>query len=56
VVGAFVWGDAGSIRGAATAVVAGGAVTIGLAASWLRLFPSLAHIDRLEDVGAAEAV
>jgi MFS family permease len=54
--GAFESGVAASILGATTAVVAGGAVTVGLAASWLRLFPSLANVDRLEDVAAAEAV
>jgi hypothetical protein len=54
--GAFESGVAASLLGAVTAVVAGGALTIGLAASWLRLFPSLARIDRLEDVVAAEAV
>jgi len=54
--GAFESGVAAALFGAVTAVVAGGAITIGLAASWLKLFPSLAHIDRLEDVGAAEAV
>jgi hypothetical protein len=37
------------------AVVAGGAVTIALAAVWGRLFPPLAEIDRLEDVRPAEA-
>jgi MFS family permease len=54
--GAFESGVAASLLGAVTAVVAGGVFTIGLAASWLRLFPSLAHIDRLEDVRPAEAV
>jgi MFS family permease len=54
--GAFESGVAASIVGAVTAVVAGGGVTIALAASWLRFFPSLARIDRLEDVAAAEAV
>jgi sulfur-carrier protein len=38
------------LLGAVTAVVAGGLVTIGLAVSWVRLFPALAGIDPLEDV------
>jgi len=33
-----------------TAVVAGGAITIAIAAAWPRLFPALARVDRLEDV------
>ena len=48
--------DLQSLLFAVVAVVAGGALTIGLAVSWLRLFPSLAHVDRLEDLRAAEAV
>jgi MFS family permease len=48
--GAFESGVAAKLFGAVTAVVAGGAVTIGLAAGWLRFFPALARIDRLEDV------
>ena len=54
--GAFESGVAAALLGTVTAVVAGGAITIGLAASWLKLFPSLAHVDRLEDVAAVEAV
>ncbi|MBV8079635.1 MAG: MFS transporter, partial [Actinobacteria bacterium] len=42
--GAFESGVAAALVGAVTAVVAGGALTIGLAASWVRLFPALAHI------------
>jgi hypothetical protein len=52
--GAFESGLAASIFGAVTAVVAGGVITIGLAVSWLKLFPALAHIDRLEDVRSVE--
>jgi MFS family permease len=48
--GAFESGVAAKLFGAVTSVVAGGAVTIGLAAGWLRFFPALARIDRLEDV------
>jgi MFS family permease len=50
--GAFESGVAAALLGAVTAVVAGGVVTIGLAASWAFLFPSLAAIDRFEDVYA----
>jgi sugar phosphate permease len=50
--GAFESGVAAALFGAVTAVVAGGVVTIGLAASWAFLFPSLAAIDRFEDVYA----
>ena len=48
--GAFESGVAAALFGAVTAVVAGGAITIGLAASWPFLFPALAAIDRFEDV------
>jgi hypothetical protein len=48
--GAFESGLAAALLGAVTAVVAGGLVTIGLAVSWVRFFPALAGIDRLEDV------
>jgi MFS family permease len=48
--GAFESGVAAALLGAVTAVVAGGVLTIGLAASWLFAFPSLAEIDRFEDV------
>jgi len=48
--GAFESGVAASLIGAVPAVVAGGAVTIALAAIWARFFPALARVDRLEDV------
>ncbi len=48
--GAFESGVAAALLGAVTAVVAGGAVTIGLSAVWSFLFPALAKIDRFEDV------
>jgi MFS family permease len=48
--GAFESGVAAALLGAVSAVVAGGVVTIGLAASWAFLFPALAAIDRFEDV------
>jgi MFS family permease len=48
--GAFESGLAAAILGATPAVVAGGVVTVALAAVWPRLFPALARVDRLEDV------
>jgi MFS family permease len=50
--GAFESGAAAALLGAVTAVVAGGALTIGLAAVWGVLFPALAEVDRFEDVHA----
>jgi hypothetical protein len=50
--GAFESGAAAALLGAATAVVAGGVVTIALAAVWTFVFPALASIDRFEDVHA----
>ena len=34
--------------GATHAVVAGGAITVGLAVMWRRFFPALATVDRME--------
>jgi hypothetical protein len=51
--GAFESGVAAALLGAVTAVVAGGAVTIGLAASWTTFFPALARLDRYDDLRAA---
>jgi hypothetical protein len=48
--GAFESGAAAALLGAMPAVVIGGAITIGLALVWKRLFPALAAVDRLEDV------
>jgi MFS family permease len=48
--GAFESGFAASLLGTVTAVVAGGAATIGIALAWLRVFPSLARMGRLEDL------
>jgi len=39
-----------SLCGATAAVVAGGAVMLGGAASWGRLFPPLARMGRLEEL------
>src|SRR5579875_3083208 len=47
--GAFESGAAAALLGAVTSVVAGGAITIGLAAAWTRLFPALATVDRFDD-------
>jgi MFS family permease len=51
--GAFESGAAAALFGAMPAVVAGGAVTIAIAAVWPRLFPPLAQVDRLEDLHPA---
>jgi hypothetical protein len=48
--GAFESGLAAFLLGVTPAVVAGGAITIGLALAWQRLFPSLATVNRMEDV------
>ena len=48
--GAFESGVAAALLGAVPAVVAGGVITIVLAVVWGRFFPSLARVDRLEDV------
>jgi MFS family permease len=48
--GAFESGSAAALLGAVPAVVAGGVITIGLALTWGRLFPALAHVDRLEEI------
>jgi hypothetical protein len=48
--GAFESGAVAALIGAVPAVVAGGAITIVLAAVWRRLFPDLARIDRIEEL------
>jgi Bacterial protein of unknown function (DUF894). len=48
--GAFESGAAAALLGAVTSVVAGGGITIALAASWRFLFPDLAAIDHFDDV------
>jgi predicted MFS family arabinose efflux permease len=50
--GAFEAGAVASLVGTVAAVVAGGAVMIGVAASWRRLFPSLARMGRLDELQA----
>jgi len=54
--GAFESGLAAALLGAVTSVVAGGALTIGLAVVWPLLFPALAAIDRLEELKPLERV
>jgi MFS family permease len=48
--GAFESGAAAALLGATTAVVAGGAITVALAAGWTSLFPALAEVDRFDDL------
>jgi hypothetical protein len=48
--GAFESGAAAALLGAVPAVVAGGAITIALAAVWAKIFPALARVDRMTDV------
>jgi MFS family permease len=54
--GAFESGVVASLVGTVRCVVAGGVATIVIAASWTRLFPSLARLGRLEDLRPAPAV
>jgi MFS family permease len=51
--GAFWSGAFARLVGTVPAVVIGGASMIGVAASWTRLFPSLARMGRLEDLRPA---
>jgi MFS family permease len=44
--GAFESGVAGQLLGPAAAIVLGGAVTLGIALSWSKLFPALRAVDR----------
>jgi MFS family permease len=48
--GAFESGAVAALVGTVTSVVAGGIVTVAVALSWTKLFPSLARIGRLEDL------
>jgi MFS family permease len=48
--GAFESGTVASLLGLVRGVVLGGAITIAVAASWVRLFPELAQVDRLEEL------
>jgi MFS family permease len=51
--GAFESGVAAALIGAVPAVVVGGALTVALAVCWRFVFPSLADVDRLEDMQPA---
>jgi MFS family permease len=51
--GAFESGLAASLVGTVPAVVGGGVITLGIALSWRRLFPSVARIDRLQEIRPA---
>jgi hypothetical protein len=48
--GAFESGAMARLIGTVPAVVAGGAVMIGVAGSWRRLFPALARMGRLDEL------
>jgi hypothetical protein len=48
--GAFESGAVASLIGAVPAVVAGGLVMIGVAATWTKLFPALARLGKLADL------
>lgn len=48
--GAFESGVAAALIGAVPAVVIGGVATIAVAGLWWRLFPSLARVDRLDEL------
>jgi len=48
--GAFESGVAAALVGAAPAVLFGGVATIAIAVLWWRLFPSLAQVDRLDEL------
>jgi MFS family permease len=48
--GAFESGVAAALIGAVPAVVLGGVATVAIAAVWWRLFPSLARMDRLDEL------
>jgi hypothetical protein len=50
--GAFESGAAAALLGPVAAVVAGGALTIALAAGWRWLFPALSQVGRLDELAA----
>jgi MFS family permease len=52
--GAFESGLMASLLGTVASVVAGGAATMAIAASWLRFFPALSRMGRLEDLRPEE--
>ena len=50
--GAFESGTAAALLGTVASVVAGGAITIAIALSWTKLFPSLAKLGRMSELRA----
>jgi MFS family permease len=52
--GAFESGTAAALFGTVAAVVAGGAITIAIALSWTKLFPSLARLGRMSELRPVE--
>jgi uncharacterized membrane protein YeaQ/YmgE (transglycosylase-associated protein family) len=54
--GAFESGVAAALLGAVPAVVAGGAITIALAAVWARFFPALARVNRMSELRPSDDV
>ena len=53
--GAFESGAVAKLLGTVTSVVVGGALTIGIAGVWTRVFPPLARMGRLEDLRPVES-
>ncbi len=51
--GAFESGLTASLFGTVPAVVGGGCITVAIALVWKRLFPALAHVDRMFDLEPA---
>jgi MFS family permease len=52
--GAFESGLTASLFGTVPAVVGGGCMTIAIAIGWIRLFPALGEIDRMNEIEPAE--
>jgi MFS family permease len=54
--GAFESGAAAALLGTVPSVVVGGAATVGIAILWLRVFPGLSRLDRMEELRPETAV
>ncbi|HZQ82730.1 MAG TPA: MFS transporter [Gaiellaceae bacterium] len=54
--GAFESGAAAALLGAVPAVVAGGALTVGLALVWPKVFPALSRVDEMSAAGLREVL
>jgi hypothetical protein len=54
--GAFESGLTASLFGTIPAVVGGGCMTIVIAIGWIRLFPALERVDRMNDIEPAQVV